>query len=130
MRFNIQVQKSYSTANRWDVPLGLFGEDDAYCRAILVRFGFDTHDVASQAQGAVLGSADSGVVELDLQFGLQLGAVIEINQRAVQAQIPDDRFLFKGHARIGEAGDHGAEMRVAAQAFANGGNDHIQADAA
>src|SRR6266478_3995127 len=104
----------------------LFSEHNAYRCAIFSGFGLDADNVAAQAQGAVLGAADSGIIELDLQFGLQLRTVIEINQRAMKAQIPDHGLFFKGHSSVSEAGDHGPEMRVAAQAFAHGGNYNVQ----
>src|SRR5712672_3122734 len=104
----------------------LFSEHNADRRAIFFCFGLDADNIAAQAQGSILGAADSGIIELDLQFGLQLRTVIEINQRAMQAQIPDDGLFFKRHARVSEAGDHGPEMSVAAQAFAHGGNYDVQ----
>src|SRR6266853_471960 len=104
----------------------LFGEHDADSGAVLFGFGFDTDYIASQAKRPVRRSADSGIIELDLQFGLQSWTMIKVNQRAVQAQIADNRLFLKRHARVGEASHHGSEVSVAAQAFADGGNQDIQ----
>src|ERR1700730_1511321 len=103
----------------------LFGEDDAYGRAIFFGVDFDTDDIAAQAQGAVLCAADSWIIELDLQFRLQLRTVVQVNQRAMKAQVADHGLFFKRHAGMGKTSDRGAEMSVATEAFANGGNHDV-----
>src|SRR5713101_5061941 len=108
----------------------LFGEDDADSGAVLFGFGLDTDYIASQAKRPVGRSPDSGIIELDLEFGLKSWTMIQVNQRAVQAQIADNRLFLKRHARVGKASHHGSEVSVAAQAFADGGNQDIQIRAA
>src|SRR5260370_11436281 len=108
----------------------LLGEDDPDSSPVLFGFGLDTDYTASQAKRSVRGSPDSGIIELDLQFGLQSWTMIQVDQRAVQAQIADNRLFLKRHPRVGEASHHGPEMGVAAQAFADGGNQDIQIRAA
>ena len=81
----------------------LFCEDDPNRRAVFIRRGFDANDVTPQSQRTVRRSANAGIFELYLQFGLQFRAVIQINQRAVQAEIADHRLFFKGLTAIGQA---------------------------
>src|SRR5713101_4076189 len=104
----------------------LFSENDPDSGAVLFGFGLDTDYIASQAKWPVRRSPDSWIIELDLQFGLQSWTMIQVNQRAVQAQIADNRLFLKRHARVGKASHHGSEVSVAAQAFADSGNQDIQ----
>src|ERR1019366_1631506 len=104
----------------------LIREDDANSRAIFLGFGIDSHDIASKAECSVRHSPDSGIIELDLQFGLQLRAMVQVNQRAMQAQIADDRLFLKGRARIGIASHFCPKVRVAPQALAHGRDRDIE----
>lgn len=63
----------------------LFREDNPNRGAFLILLRFDAHHVAAQAQRAVGRAVDAGIVELNLQFGLQLRAVIQVDERAMQS---------------------------------------------
>lgn len=61
----------------------LFRKHNSYRGAFFVFLRFDAHHVAAQAQRTVGRTVDAGIVEQDLQFGLQLGAMVQVDQRAV-----------------------------------------------
>src|SRR5260370_37761512 len=101
----------------------LLGKDNAH--ANLVSFGrwLDAYDVS--AQRAVGVTPVVRIFDGHLQFRLQFGAVIQINQSAVQAQIANHGVFFEGLSLLGKTRDASPEMRFSPQAIPYGGEHAV-----
>ena len=91
----------------------LLGKDNPHADLIFFGSGLDAHDVSPQRPVCVI--AVPRIFDRDLQFRLQFRAVVQIDQRAVQTEVADDRLLIERSAILPETRDAGSKMRLAAQ---------------
>src|SRR6516164_8812038 len=92
----------------------LLSKDNAHADLVLLGPGLDAHDVS--AQGPVGAVPIAGIFDGDLQFRLQLGTVIEVDQRTVQTEIADYGFLVESFALLRNTGNPGSEVCLPPQA--------------
>src|SRR5579863_8357114 len=91
----------------------LLGKDNPHADLIFFGSGLDTHDISPQRAIGVIAVPE--IFDGDLQFRLQFGAVVQIDQGAMQTEVANDRLLIERSAILPEAGNARPKMRLAAQ---------------
>ena len=87
----------------------LLGKDNPHADLIFFGSGLDTHHISPQRAIGMI--SVPGIFDGHLQFRLQFGAVVQIDQRAMQTQVADDRLLIKRSAILPQAGNARTKMR-------------------
>src|SRR5579863_314356 len=101
----------------------LFGKNNPTANLVFFGSRLDSYNISAKRTVALI--AITGIVDGDLELGLQFGAMVQINQRAMQTEVPDHGLLIEGCTVLADAGHTGPKMGFAAQAVSHGGNYDI-----